>query len=327
MQTKIQIRGDGFLDGVRCLDASVSGHGVSSGTGVSDQTHKPGDPLSAGGSNDLTARTFVHLSPEILGQPMIIQFKPGGGGAIGSELVAQAKPDGYTLLFGHSNCNSVLPAAEGRSKGPDDLAPVCRINIMDYVVCVRADAPFKTFTEMIDWAKANPGKLTFGTLGTRSWMGFEWRWLEQKTGIKARIVTYDGGAETLIALLGGHIQVTMSFLTQTLPYFRAGNMRPLAVYGTKRYAEFPNVPTITEEGFIQATPGGIWKGVMAPKGTPPPIIDKLASGFKKMTENKQAIASLKQLGDDFSYLGPDEFAKFWREDYQVFKKLAATLKD
>jgi tripartite-type tricarboxylate transporter receptor subunit TctC len=284
-------------------------------------------PLSAGGSNDMTARTFVHLSPEILGQPMIIQCKPGGGGSIGSELVAQAKPDGHTILFGHSNCNSVLPAAEGRSRGPDGLAPVCRINVMDYILVARADAPFKTFKEMIEWAKANPGKLTFGTLGPRGWMGYEWRHFELKTGIKSRVVIFDGGGEIIPALLGGHIDVNMSFPSNLTGYVKAGSLRPLAVYGNKRYEAFPNVPTIKEEGFIQATPGGVWKGMMAPKGTPRPIIDKLAAGFKQMTENKQAIASLKQLGDDFSYQGPDEFAKFWREDYETFKKLAATIKD
>jgi len=284
-------------------------------------------PLSAGGSNDLTARTFVGLSQEILGQPMIIQIKPGGGGAIGSELVGQAKPDGHTLLFGHSNCNSVLPASEGRSRGPDDLAPVCRINIMDYVLAVHADAPFKTFTEMIAWAKANPGKLTFGSIGgARSWMGFEWLWMEEKMGIKSRMVPYDGGGATLVALLGGHIQVTMTFLTQYLPHFRAGKLRPLAVYGKNRYPELPNVPTVAEEGYVQATPGGIWKGVMAPKGTPRPVIDKLAAGFKKMTETPSAVESLKKMGDTFSYQGPDEFAKFWREDYLTFKKLSEKFK-
>jgi len=194
-------------------------------------------------------------------------------------------------------------------------------------VTVKADAPFKTLPEMIEWAKANPGKLTFGAVGARSWMGFEWRWLEQKTGIKTRIVPYDGGAPTMTALLGGHIHFTMTFLSTSSPFLRAGTMRALAVYGPKRYAELPDVPTIKELGFTQATPGGIWKGVFAPKETPRPIIDKLASGFKKMTENSQAVASLKQLGDDFGYMGPDEFARYWREDYEAFKKLAATMKD
>ncbi len=284
-------------------------------------------PLAAGGSNDLTARTFVHLAPEILGQPMIVQCKPGGGGAIGSEIVAQAKPDGHTLLFGHSNCNSVLPAAEGRSKGPDDLAPVCRINVMDYILVTRADSPFKTFKEMIAWAKANPGKLTFASLGPRGWTSYEWRNLEIKTGIKTRMVIFDGGGEIVPALLGGHVQLGMFFPSNMVSYFKAGTLRPVAVYGAKRYAHLPNVPTVQEEGYTQATPGGVWKGVMAPKGTPRPIIDKLALGFKKMTEHPQAVANMKQLVDEFVYQGPDDFAKFWREDYETFKKLAATIKD
>jgi tripartite-type tricarboxylate transporter receptor subunit TctC len=284
------------------------------------------NPTGVGGSSDLTFRTFLHLAPEVFGQPMIQQMKPGGGGAIGSELVFQAKPDGYTLLVAHSNHSSVLPAVEGRSRGPEDLAPVCRINTQDTVVWVRSDSPFKTFTEMIDWAKANPGKLTFGTIGTWSWTDFEWKWQEYKAGIKSRIVTYDGGGDGLIALLGGHIQASMLFPTQSLPHYRAGKLRPLCIYGINRYPELPNVPAITEEGFSPASRGGIWKGVAAPKGTPRPIIDKLAAGFKKMMENTQAIESLKKLGDEFGYLGPDEFEKFWREDYQVFKKLAETLK-
>ena len=284
-------------------------------------------PLSAGGSNDLTARTFVPLSNEIFGQPMIIQIKPGGGGAIGSELVGQAKPDGYTLLFGHSNCNSVLPATEGRSRGPNDLAPVARINVMDYIITTRSDAPFKTFPEMIAWAKANPGKLTFGSIGgERSWMGLEWLWQQEKAGIKTRIVPYDGGGATQAALLGGHIHFTMTFLTAYLQYFKAGTLRPLAVYGNKRYPQLPDVPTVAEQGFVQATPGGIWKAIMAPKGTPRPVIDKLAAGFKKMTEHPQAVAALEKLGDHFGYQGPDEFEKFWRTDYETFKKLSVKFK-
>jgi Tripartite tricarboxylate transporter family receptor len=115
----------------------------------------------------------------------------------------------------------------------------------------------------------------------------------------------------LIALLGGHIQASMLFPTQSLPHYRAGKLRPLCIYGINRHPELPNVPAITEKGFSPASRGGIGKGVAAPKGTPRPIIDKLAVGFKKMMENKQAIESLKQLGDDFGYLGPDDFEKFW----------------
>jgi tripartite-type tricarboxylate transporter receptor subunit TctC len=282
-------------------------------------------PMGIGGSSDLTARTFVHLSPEILGQQMLIQLKPGGGGAIGTEYVYQAKPDGYTLLLGHTNCNSILPALEGRSRGPEDLESVCRINVQNSIYWVRSDSPFKTIKDMIDYAKANPGKLSFGHPGTWSFADLEWRWLEIKAGIKTRSVAYDGGGEALIGLLGGHIQVASIPPTPTLPHYKAGKLRPLAVQAQVRYAGLPNVPSMKEEGYVTGLEG-LWKGVMAPKGTPRPVIEKLAAAFKKMTENKQVIASLAKLGDEFHYMGPDEFAKYWRDDYQVYKDMAKMFK-
>ena len=122
-------------------------------------------PVGAGGSHDLTARAVTSVAINYLGQPIIIQLKPGGGGAIGSEQVAKAAPDGYTLLFGGMGWSSTLPAVEGRSKGPDDLMAVCRINYSPTILVARADAPFKTLKEMIDYAKANPEKLIFANTG------------------------------------------------------------------------------------------------------------------------------------------------------------------
>ena len=122
-------------------------------------------PSSAGGSADLAARSFVHLSPEVLGQPMIVQAKPGGGGAIGVELIAQAKPDGYTIGMGSSNFSSVMPALEGRSRGPEEMEAVCLINVQSYIYVVQASSPYKTIKDVIAYAKANPDKLAFGNSG------------------------------------------------------------------------------------------------------------------------------------------------------------------
>lgn len=282
-------------------------------------------PFGAGGASDVTARAFVHLAPEILGQPMIIQIKPGGGGALGTELVAQSKPDGYNVLMGHTNCNSILPAVEGRSKGPEEMAAVCRINIQNTVYYVRSDSPFKTIKDMIAYAKANPGKLSFGNSGTWSVTDLEWRWLEIKAGMQTRNVPYDGGGPQLIALLGGHIQVAMLATTFSLPHFKAGKLRPLAIQGPKRHPDFPGVPCMKEEGFDTGL-DGLWKAVMAPKGTPRPVIEKLSLFFKKISENKQVIESLTKMGDEFNYLGPDDFAKYWRQDYQVYKEMAKMFK-
>ncbi len=164
-------------------------------------------PLGVGGSNDLTARALASVGADYLGQPVIVQVRAGGGGAIGSDLVAKAAPDGYTLLFGGPGPNTTLPAVEGRSKGPDDLLAVCRINYSPDIITARPDAPFKTIKEMLEWAEANPGKLVFGNTGPWGAGDLPWKLIMKQTGITSRVVPYDGGGPALTALLGGHIDV------------------------------------------------------------------------------------------------------------------------
>ena len=151
---------------------------------------------------------------------MIIQIKSGGGGAIGVEYAAKAQPDGYTLLIGGPGWATTLPAVEGRSKGPDDLMAICRINYSPIIISARVDAPYKTFKEMIAWAKANPGKLVFGNTGPWGAADMPWKQLMRKAGIVTKVVPHDGGGPAMIALLGGHVDVTGSLSAQTLPRSR-----------------------------------------------------------------------------------------------------------
>jgi tripartite-type tricarboxylate transporter receptor subunit TctC len=190
---------------------------------------------------------------------------------------------------------------------------------------VQSDSPFKSMQDVIDYAKANPGKLSFGNSGSWSVTDLMWRWFELKADIKTRNVTFAGGGETIIALLGGHIQISLIGPPQSLPHYRAGKLRPLAIEAPIRYKEFPTIPTMKELGYNNGLEG-LWKAVLAPKGTPTPIINKLATGFKKMTEHKQAIDALAKLGENFDYMGPDEFAKYWREDYAIYKDMAKMFK-
>jgi len=281
-------------------------------------------PFGAGGGSDLTARTFVGSAPEHLGQPMIIQLKPGGGGAIATDIVAKAAPDGYTLLMGGPGPNTTLPAIEGRSRGPDDLAAVCRINYNVMLTLVPADAPYKTFQELIQYAKANPGKLKFGHTGIWGGPDLLWKQIQLKTGITTKIVPYDGGAEALVGLLGGHIDLVCLLPTQSTPHIKAGKFRALAVSDSKRDPDFPDVPTLRELGVDVVSL--LWKGVMAPKATPRPVIDKLAVGFKKMLEDSSSKAMIKKMGDDFHYMGPDEIMKYWREEFEAHKELGKVFK-
>jgi tripartite-type tricarboxylate transporter receptor subunit TctC len=281
-------------------------------------------PFGPGGASDLTARTFAALAPKVIGQPMLIHTKPGGGGAIGTEFVAQSKPDGYTLLIGHTNCNSVLPAIEGRSRGPDDLVPVARINTSENIYVAQAGAPFTTFQEMIAWAKANPGQLSVSTAGTWSAVDFTWKVIERDYGIKLRIVSYTGGAEALVALLGGHVMASLLAPPQTLPHIKAGTLRALAYSGRHRHRALPDTATAAEQGFDKSL--NVFKAIMAPKGTPRPVVDKLALAFKNLLETPTVVEAIQKLGDEVEYQGPDEFAKYWRAEYETYRELGKAFK-
>jgi tripartite-type tricarboxylate transporter receptor subunit TctC len=285
-------------------------------------------PQPPGGASDLTFRAVTSVAADYLGQPIINRLMPGGIGAVGSDFVAKAPADGYTLLAGALGWNTALPAVEGRSKGPDDLVGVCRINYNQTIVCAKADAPFKTWKQLMAWARENPGKLTIGTPGPWSPPDMAWKLVLKQTGIKVRIVPFDGGGTMFVALLGGHIDVGHARPIMYHPYKGTGKLLPLLIFDEKRHPDMPDVPTSIEEGLgpqsnVVSRP---WAGVMAPKGTPRPIVDKLAGAFKKMVEDKTVITMLKQFGDDVNYMGHDEFTKYWREEYDYYKELGRAFK-
>ena len=281
-------------------------------------------PFGAGGSHDLTARAVTSVAADYLGQPMLVSLKPGGGGAIASDFVSKAAPDGYTLLFGGSGPSTTLPAIEGRSKGPDDFLAVCRVNYSPALIVARADAPYKTFKEMLSWAKSNPGKLIFGNTGPWGAGDLSWKMIVKETGIEAKNVPYDGGGPALMAVLGGHVDVSGLFTAQTLPHIQSGKLKALAVTDTMRDPALKEIPTCREEGVNVVYL--MWRGALAPKGTPRPIIEKLAGAFKKMTDDKSVVPMIKRFGDEINFLGPDEFAKVWREEYEIQKELAKIFK-
>ncbi len=281
-------------------------------------------PFGAGGSHDLTARAVTSVAADYLGQPMLVQLKPGGGGAIASDFVSKAAPDGYTLLFGGSGPNTTLPAIEGRSKGPDDFVAVCRVNYSPSLIIARSGAPFNTFKEMLAWAKSNPGKLIFGHTGPWGASDLPWKMIIKETGIETKNVPHDGGGPALMAVLGGHVDVAGLFTAQSLPHIQAGKLKALAVTDTQRDPSLKDVPTCREEGVNVVYL--MWRGVLAPKGTSRGIIDKLAAAFKKMTADKSVVSMIQKLGDEVNFLGPDEFAKVWREEYETQRQLGKIFK-
>jgi tripartite-type tricarboxylate transporter receptor subunit TctC len=145
--------------------------------------------------------------------------------------------------------------------------------------------------------------------------------MERELGLHLRIVSYGGGAEALVALLGGHVQAALLAPPQSRPHVRAGRLRALAWSGTARHPDLPGVPTAAEQGFDRTL--SVFKGVMAPPGTPRPIVERVAEAFRRMLDAPAAVEGIRRLGDGVDYLGPDAFAAAWREEYETFRTLGA----
>jgi tripartite-type tricarboxylate transporter receptor subunit TctC len=320
---KGQLRKAGWI----CLVVLMFSAFIAQVAGAQDYPKKPivlVNPYDVGGTTDLLMRCVMGVATSYLEQPFVMEIKAGGGGAIGSDYVAKAAPDGYTLLCGGTGSNSIPPAIMGRSKGPDDLDGVCQINYDSPFVFVRSDSAFKTFNDVIQYAKANPNKLVTGHTGVWGAVDVAWKMVKRQTGIVTRDVPHQGGGQTILALLGGQVDVVVGGYASAVPHIKAGKLRVLAYMGPERFTELPDVPTAKEQG-INVTQI-FRRSVMAPKGTPRPIINKLGGAFKKVTEDKSFIAMIKQIGQEVNYLGPDEYSKAWREEYEEYKELGKMFK-
>ena len=282
-------------------------------------------PKNPGGAHDIVSRGMASVAQKYLGQPMLVELKPGGGGAIGASFVAKAPADGYTILFGDSGVNSGKPAEQPKQKiGPDDMVPVCILNFSLSPIFVRSDAPYKTFKEFLDYAKKHPNEVRYASAGAGGWNEMAWELLEKEAGIKTRVVPYEGGAAGMLAVLGGHADITSLGIISAAAHIKAGTLRPILVLKDSRVKALPNVPTGKELGINVSVP--FWKGMVAPKGTPKPVIDKLAQAFKKMSEDPAVAQLVEKAGDEIEFLGPEEFGKLWRAEYEGQKKLYPTAK-
>ncbi|MEZ2127769.1 MULTISPECIES: Bug family tripartite tricarboxylate transporter substrate binding protein [unclassified Sinorhizobium] len=277
------------------------------------------NPFGPGGHSDLVTRPLVAVAKQYLGQPLVLEMKPGGQGIIGTDYAAKSDPDGYTLLTTGVGWNAAFPAIEGRSHGPDDFEPVALISQESTFLTVRADSPYKTLKDLIDDVKANPGKITVGIGGPYTTSETFWRWMTKTQGVKVRLVKFGGGAQMMLAGLGGHVDVFGGSPLSVSEQVRAGKIRPLVYYGEHRHSDYPDVPTAREQGLDIALE--IWNGLAAPKGTPRPIVDKLASAIKQMLDDPTVKDAMEKAGEHVTYLGPDDYAKEWRQSYDFYRNL------
>ncbi len=278
-----------------------------------------------GGVADITARPTAFAMEKALKQRVIIENKPGAAGATGNAYVANAKPDGYTLLMALSSI-SVIPEAERLqgNKPPYELAqlsPIALISADPVVLVVRDEAPWKNVGEFISDARARPSKISFSSSGIFGALHMPFTLLEHATGITLWHVPYNGGGPAVQALLGSQVDSTVGGPAAMIGQIKGKRLRPLASFGDKRLASLPDVPTLKELGIDAEY--FIWAGLLAPSATPPAIQQALRNGVRQAVQDPDFRAAMAKLETPVSYLDAPEFQKFWDADA---KKLAEAVK-
>ncbi len=270
-------------------------------------------PFTAGSPVDVMGRLIAdHLSGR-LGQPVVIDNRPGAGTTLGTKAAAAAEPDGYTLLFNSSSI--VVAPAMYKNLDYDALksfAPVANVAFSDWVMVVPPLLPARSVQEFVAYAKANPGKLNFG-FGQGTAPQLVGEWLKVKTGIDVASVPYKGGAQAVTDMLGGHIHLNIGTTATLLPLIKDGKLRAIAVWGEKRYPDLPEVPTMIESGF----PGialGFWVGLLAPAGPPAPIVERLNSEINAILSTPAMKASMGKLGLEPRPGSPQQFSAFLADE-------------
>jgi len=311
----------------RILAASVAALSLAFAAGAHAQAYpdrpiKMIIPLPPGGGTDTLGRYVAERLSARLGQPVVPENKPGAGAVIGTDAVAKAKPDGYTLLWTSSDGVSMAPVLKKSLpyKVPDDFAYVARVSDFAYIVTVNPKLPIKTMQELIAYAKAHPGELKYGTSGVGSGPHMATELIASATGTQMLHVPYQGIAPAIQAALGGHLDVILAAPT-VKSQTDAGALRPLATTGASRNPDFPNLPTLAEAG-IPNLVVTIWWGIMAPAGTPEPVLAKLRAAVAEIVKDPVTIQGMRKLGYDPNYLPYDQFRAFVLDDMQQWGRAA-----
>lgn len=281
-------------------------------------------PFAAGGPVDTDTRRFAAKLSEVLGQPVLIDYKPGAGTSIGAGYVAKSKPDGYTLLS-DSSAFAVFPSFfKDLAFDPlKDLIPITMTNAIVSVVMVPAASPIRSFSEYLAHARANPGKVNYGTSGVGDISHLGAVWMHSMAGVNVTYVPFKGNGPLMIELLAGRLDAASASIVQVLGHIRAGKLRPLAVRSPYRAKPLPDVPAVNEHPGLKEYASVNWLGFFAPAGTPTPIVDKLASALISVVKMPDIVAELESQASTPVGSTPAEFKIFVAEEVTRWRRLVA----
>ena len=285
-------------------------------------------PFGPGGASDFVARIIAPKLSQELGQQIVIDNRTGAAGNIGVELAARASPDGYTILLGNVGTMTINPNVFPKFpvRPLRDFIGVSLASDIPGAMAINASVPATTIKEFIDYAKARPGKLNYGSTGAGSAQRLAFEFFMSKAGIRLAHIPYKGGAgAATIAVLGGEVTATMLTVASFIPHVKSGRLRVIAVIAPKRVPQLPDVPTMIESGFPELTLGS-WQGVYVPAGTPRPIVNRLHAAVIKVMADPEVIERYRAGGAAVVISkSPEEFAAFTKTQTEFWAKIVKQL--
>jgi tripartite-type tricarboxylate transporter receptor subunit TctC len=283
-------------------------------------------PFPPGGTTDVLARALAEKLQLSLGQPVIVESKPGAGATLGADYVVKSKPDGYTLLVGavhHTIATSVYKKLPYDFQ--KDLAPVTTIALVPNVLAVNAASPVKSVNELVALLKSQPGKHNYGSNGNGTAQHLIGTQFENMTGTEFAHIPYKGSGPLVTDLLGGQITMSFDTVTPVLPHIKAGKLRPLAVTTAKRSSALPDVPTLDEAG-LKGFNIGTWFGVLAPAATPKEVVARLNAEMVKIIQSPEFSKRMGEIGAEPIGDSTDQMAAQIRSETEKFAKLVKDAK-
>jgi len=278
-------------------------------------------PFAAGGPADVYARVLGEKLSRAMGQPFVIEDMPGGGSIVGTAAVQNSPPDGYTLLM-MSNTHTVNESLIKKKPFElmRDFVPVAPVNYSDLVLVVHPSVPAKTLKEFIALAKAKPGELNYASSGPGTPYHMAGELFKAMAGVNIVHIPYKGSSGARTDILGGQVQMMFDAITTMAPNVEAGKVRALGTSGKARSSVLPNVPTISEAG-VPGYEATIWLGIMAPKGTPRAVVDKLNAEITKVVNSPDVKSAWEKQGAVPMTMTPDEFGNYLRGDIEKWAKI------
>lgn len=280
-------------------------------------------PYPPGGASDVTARVLGAKLSESLGQSVVIENRPGANGIVALETVAKAAPDGYTILMANLGPNAINPGVY--TKLPydalKDFTPITLTTINPLVVLVSPTLPFRTLSELVSYAKANPGKVSFASAGNGAANHLAGEMINGMAGIKMVHVPYKGDAPGVPDVIAGTVSVMFPTLIGGMPHIKSGKLRPIAVTSSKRSPSLPDLPTLDEAG-LRGFDAVSWGGIMGPAGLPPEIVARLNGEFNRYLKQPEVAEKLKSLGAEIVGSTPEEFGAYLKAEVGKWGRVA-----